>query len=378
MVQVDVFWSYGIGSAFALAAFRQLRKLRLENDARRWKLGWKAQPALRELMEEGGWEEAPSEASEGNGPGLRGLVHEMRVGGIASGGSTREILKEIQELAKEWMEKYSGAVNNEYFMKNLLFLSLLFVPSGAVLLWSNPSWETMQVGRFDTIPQWLVGVFSTANVTQGILAFLVTYKLLMKGKYYQATLQTVLAHTAFFFILVNGWDKTGYQRFLSKDRAAFDDWKWSNVFGWLNSDVMKILLTYGVAFIPLLIGGMYRWLAQGYHMDDEVENPQDRYESYLQMATVNVDLLTTVFGVTFANALTAHLLIRWFGWVTGGTAAAAAIYLGSLSKWGVVQRLAKRILKVKDLEAPPVWELVASQVANGRPAVAGIGVGGRV
>lgn len=378
MVQVDAFWSYGIGSAFALAAFRQLRKLRLENDVRRWKLGWKEQPTLQELMEEEGWEEAPSGSSAGDDLELGGLMCELRGGVIESAMPSLERLKEIQGLAKEWMEKYSGAVNNEYFMKNLLFLSLLFVPSGAVLLWSNPSWETMQVGRFDTIPQWLVGVFSTTNVTQGMLAFLVTYRLIMKGKYYQATLQTVLAHTAFFFILVNGWDKTGYQRFLSKDRAAFDDWKWSNVFGWLNSDVMTILLTYGVAFMPLLIGGMYRWLAKGYRKDEEIENPQDRYERYLEMATVNTDLLAIVFGVTFANALTAHLLIRWFGWVAGGTAAAAAIYLGSLSKWGVVPRLAKRILKVNDLEAPPVWELVASQVATERPAVASIGVGGRV
>lgn len=44
MVQVDVFWSYGIGSSFALAAFRQLRKLKVKNEVRRWKLGWKAAP----------------------------------------------------------------------------------------------------------------------------------------------------------------------------------------------------------------------------------------------------------------------------------------------------------------------------------------------
>ena len=106
-------------------------------------------------------------------------------------------------------------------MKNLLFLSLLFVPSGSVLLWSNPSWETMQVGKYETIPQWLVGLFTTTNVTQGVLGFLVTYHYLIQGKYFRAAMQTVYAYLGFFFILANGWDNKGYQRFFSRNREAF-------------------------------------------------------------------------------------------------------------------------------------------------------------
>jgi hypothetical protein len=33
MVEVDVFWSYSIGASFALASFRQLRKMRKESGA---------------------------------------------------------------------------------------------------------------------------------------------------------------------------------------------------------------------------------------------------------------------------------------------------------------------------------------------------------
>ena len=51
MVQVDVFWSYGIGASFALAAFRQLRKLKVENEVRKWKLGWSRQPGLPQAIE---------------------------------------------------------------------------------------------------------------------------------------------------------------------------------------------------------------------------------------------------------------------------------------------------------------------------------------
>ena len=38
MVEVDVFWSYGIGASFALGAWRQLRKLKARGDGETWRL----------------------------------------------------------------------------------------------------------------------------------------------------------------------------------------------------------------------------------------------------------------------------------------------------------------------------------------------------
>ncbi len=55
-----------------------------------------------------------------------------------------------------------------YFIKTLLFMSLIFVPSGVILLWGFPEWETMQVGSYKTIPAWLAGLFVLTNVSQGI------------------------------------------------------------------------------------------------------------------------------------------------------------------------------------------------------------------
>ena len=97
MVEVDVFWSYAIGASFALGSFRQLRKLRAESGA------------------EGSY-------------GLKDML-------------------DVRKIARE-IEKGDSAFNNEYFVKMLLFLSLLFVPSGSNLLLSNPNWETMQVGSY--------------------------------------------------------------------------------------------------------------------------------------------------------------------------------------------------------------------------------------
>lgn len=306
MVEVDVFWSYGLGAGFALGAFRQLRKLQSEGDAGELKLN---------------------------------RVQNRRLD---------RIIKKI--------ESGDVAFNNEYFMKTLLFLSVLFVPSGSNLLWSNPNWETMQVGSYETIPGWLVSGFTITNVTQGILGYWVTYNYLMKGKYHQAAMQTMLAHLAFWFILVNGWDKTGYQRFFSRDREAFDDWKWTNVFGWLGSDVVRILLAYGAVFIPLMLHWVSRWLQEGYDLEEGIERPEGKQERRKEQLDVSLDFFTTVYGLTLGSAVVAYLLIRFLGWTIGGTAAAAVIYFLCLGRRGIGARRLKAMMKIDDFEAPTVWK----------------------
>lgn len=364
MVQVDVFWSYGIGSAFAFAAWRQLRKLKVENESRRWRLGWQDSLELTGAEEESKVTSTHlAKSGDPNHSEFREALKELRAKGFVKGAPSLKnfarLQRDLRRLRRAWMNDNADAFNNEYFVRNLFFLSLLFVPSGAVLLWSNPSWETMQAGSYETIPQWLVGIFTTTNMTQGILGFLVTYNLLMKGKLYDAALQTILAHTAFFFILINGWDKTGYQRFFSKDRESFENWKWTNAFSWLFSDVVRILSAYGTVFGPTMVGWMYNWVKEGKKLEAELQVAKSREEKRAENMRLVMDLQAMVFGVTFVNALVAHLLIRTLGWVPGGAAAATAIYLGTVSERGFVKPMVKRIMKVDTFEAPPVWELAA-------------------
>jgi hypothetical protein len=310
MVEVDVFWSYGIGASFAFAAFRQLRSLR-------------------------------SESADGGVPL-----------------DSRDML-DVRDIIREMERGDSPAFDNEYFRKALLFLSILFVPSGANLLWSNPNWETMQVGSYETIPGWLVSAFSITNVTQGILGFWVTYNLLMRGKYYRAAMQTVGAYLGFWFILVNGWDKKGYQRFFSKDRAAFEDWSPSNVRGWLGSDVVRILLAYGAVFLPLMFYWLSKWLVDGYRLEADAETGQVEKPGGRLAETVGVAgyLLSAVFGVALGSAVCAHLLIRNLGWVKGLIAFSSVFYVINVAGWGLGPRLCKKIMRVDELEVPPVWEL---------------------
>ena len=357
MVQVDVFWSYGIGASFALAAFRQLRKLKVENEISRWKLGWKREPVTP--AEVAG--EAQEELREREKGALAELLGELRNNGFSPGKLDLKRVSQFHRVVKAWMDRHSDAFHNEYFLKTLLFLALLFVPSGSVLLWSNPNWETMQVGSYETIPAWLVGVFTTTNITQGLLGFWATYRDIMKGNYYRAALHTMLAYIGFFFILANGWDNKGYQRFFSANREAFENWKWTNVFGWLKSDVVRILLTYGVAFIPLIYYWICKWLIEGYDMEAGREGEVDLFERLPEATRPALLASMAIFGGALGSAILATVLIHNLGWARG-LAIYAAVMGWLLSRWGPGPLLTKRLLGVEDLHDVPVEELVREKM----------------
>jgi hypothetical protein len=363
-----VFWSYGIGASFALAAFRQLRRQKVENDVRRWKLGWGSQaapPGVVKLADSA--KDMPAAEGGQAERDFERIVNQLQANGFKPGEGDLRSIRGIQRTVKAWFEANEDAFNNKFFLKNLLFLSLLFVPSGAVLLWSNPSWETMQVGKYETIPQWLVGIFSTTNVTQGLLGFFLTYKALMKGKYYQASMHTVLAYLGFFFILANGWDNKGYQRFFSKNRESFDDWGWKNVVPWAFSDVSMILLTYGAAFLPLMYYWIIDWFLKG---EDEEKGREERelLDRVPEVLQKLVDVNLAIFGGTLGGAVAATVLVRRFGWGPGMAIWAALVGL-NLSKFGVGPWLCKRIMGVESLEDEPVETIVARAISSEREYV---------
>ncbi|MBL8913540.1 MAG: hypothetical protein JNM17_22765 [Archangium sp.] len=159
-------------------------------------------------------------------------------------------------------ESVKEALSTPFAFQVLLFLAIVFAPSGFVLLWNFPSWETMHVGTRD-LPGWLVAIFGVTNITQGLLGFVVARHLTSTNRAFSAYLHWVGGYFGMFFILVHGWDGSGYQRFLSPTREALDGWTWATGQAWLTSDVAFTLEAMGVVLIPWLIGMTVAWLRIG-------------------------------------------------------------------------------------------------------------------
>jgi MFS family permease len=279
MVQVDVFWSYGIGSGFALAAARQLQ-------ARR-------------------------DGAEGD-------------------------------------PEPSGLATNPYLLACTLYLALLFAPSGIWLLWGFPDWETMQVAPdHSALPAWLVACFAVTNISQGVLGFWVTERLILRGRRYLAFLNMVLGYFGMFFILVHGWDGRGYQRFLSANRAVFGTWPATPTAGdalsragaWVTSPVALTLAGMAVAIVPALLVPMVSWLRSGRRAGDRVPGA----------GALTGAILAAIFGLGLGGAVLTSVLVHVLGGWLGVLAAVAAGSLLLRPNWP-----AHRLYRVLGLAVGPV------------------------
>ncbi len=207
----------------------------------------------------------------------------------------------------------------------LLFLAIVFAPSGFVLLWNFPSWETMHAGTRD-LPGWLVALFGVTNITQGLTGFVVARWLASRGQTFAALQQWLLGYFGMFFILVHGWDGTGYQRFFSPSREALTGWTWSTAAGWLTSDVAFTLMAMGVVLIPWLVGLTVKWL-----------RASSRAPSAAALWVAILVLL--IVGVP-AFAVVSSFLVRSFGWVLGGAGTIGLMIALSHRRFGPLRWLA--------------------------------------
>jgi len=154
------------------------------------------------------------------------------------------------------LKKEKSFWNNKFFNLTILWTAIVFAPSGIYLLWNFPSWETMFVAHnHRSIPAWLTCLFSVTNITQGILGFYVTWYFLRKGNQRMAALQTIWSHLAMLFILIVGWDGTGYKRFFYAGNG--DDWQAHVDYplsAFFTAPIFFTLLGLGVVFIPTYFG----------------------------------------------------------------------------------------------------------------------------
>jgi hypothetical protein len=221
-----------------------------------------------------------------------------------------------------------------YFVKTLLLLSLVWAPTGLLLLLRHPSWETMQAASsFSALPPWLVLGFGITNVTQGILGFWVTTRLLRSGRAYLAHLNWMLGYFGMFFVLLHGWDGLGYDRFLY-DRDVFGGAAWAPGaglqpgagVGFLGSSVAMTLYLDGVYLLPPLLGLIGAW-----------QREEAREGSAMRWAAMHLGM---IFGPALGTAFVAAFAAWGIGRALGAEgsiplhvasgALGAAIALGGL------------------------------------------------
>lgn len=221
-----------------------------------------------------------------------------------------------------------------YYLRTLHFLAILFVPSGVCLLWAFPGWETMFAGDRN-LPAWLVTLFCVTNITQGILGYWVAFKLVERGKLYWAHMQWVLGYLCMFFILVHGWDGTGWKRFFYA--GDVEQWRAGVAFplwAFAYSKVALTLYLFGLLMLPVLFAWMCRWTREGYALGEV--NPL-RAQANDTGRLVRL-FLRVIFLSTLGSAIAASLLVRLFGWFWGLAAFAALFALAGVRKGGLLHR----------------------------------------
>jgi len=227
-----------------------------------------------------------------------------------------------------------SAYEHTCFRDTLLFLACFFVPSGAFLIWSFPSWETMHLGSRD-MPGWLVAAFTLTNATQGLLGFAVVERLLRRKRRYAGYLQWVLGYFAMFFVLVHGWDGTGYMRFFSSTRDELIGWNWGTARRWLAGDIARSLVIMGCVVIPVMFWLMVRDLRSGYQTSREVSFP---YVDHKSSTLLLLSLLAALVLGCLGSAILASVAIRYFGAIFGLASFTVLAYFLGLRRGGVFFR----------------------------------------
>ena len=229
---------------------------------------------------------------------------------------------------KESKQQGVSPFDTPYFTRTLLFLSVLFVPSGVCLLWAFPGWETMFAGDRN-LPAWLVTLFCVTNMTQGILGYWVAARLAEKDRLYWAHLQWIFGYLIMFFILVHGWDGTGYKRFFYA--GNIEDWRagvYYPLWAFAYSKVALTLYAFGILLLPILFSWMSRWIRVGYELGD-VDPGKAQENDPRRVIRI---ILKLVFVFSLGSAILASILIHLLGWLLGLAIFAVVFYVGGIRR----------------------------------------------
>ena len=221
---------------------------------------------------------------------------------------------------KQALARAEHPLEGRHFVSTLLFLSLVWAPTGMLLLLRHPSWETMQAApQLGAISEWLILLFGITNITQGILGFWIGQRLLARGHGYLAQLNWIAGYFGMFFILLYGWDGLGYDRFLYDRDMLPGSPPWAPgaataagvlpaLGGFLRSSVARTLYLDGLYLLPPFFWLISRWRREA-----------DRTEGRPPPSTLRLTLayLGAVFGVGLGGAVVCALSVRGIALLLG-------------------------------------------------------------
>jgi hypothetical protein len=220
---------------------------------------------------------------------------------------------------------------NKYFISLVLFMALFFGATGMVLMWKFPHWETMQVYWVHAdIPLWFILLWFVTNITNAILAYGICWYFIRKDQDHNAHLQWVIGYFIFFFILIFGWDGTGWMRFTYDATIMGVPWTPGATMGfaWFGSNVAVTLYILGAVFLPPYLYLTTKWAVDGMKDDPDAKDK-------LPEKGMKAELMVGVFGLlgvlmTFFLALAAAGLGWAFTFLLGQNLAAVGGILGAV------------------------------------------------
>lgn len=132
----------------------------------------------------------------------------------------------------------------KYFLGLCLWLSVFYVPQVLYLVWRFPGWESMFVAKsLSDYPPWFMSVYSVATIIMGALGFYITWLFLRKGRLGMARAQAALGIGAAVFMILVGWDGTGWKRLFYTGTGA--EWAAGVAYpplDWFKSPIVLTLL----------------------------------------------------------------------------------------------------------------------------------------
>jgi len=237
-------------------------------------------------------------------------------------------------------------LGNAYLAALLFYLGVIFVPEAIWLLWSFPHWETMHVWTsLGEIPTAYVTAFIAGDFLLAVVGFWVAAKLIRSGRSYAAHIQWIAGYFAFFFVLVHGWDGTGWQRFTWDPTVTGMPWEPGRTM-WVSFAMSNVALTLYAMAIPTLvpmIAGGYIWLKRGHILAGLEEGKAS------QLAVKGIVIYLLGVFVALLMAVLATGISLYFskysgqvGMLLGIIATIALSYAAALRKGGILQRVISR------------------------------------